>query len=77
MELNDPKNVENLARKQGFDLNSYTELQQQDLKVCDRLLTRNTLKWRTAGAFEGGAMGLLAMVPVAGTPVAMTADILA
>ncbi|MGW6582826.1 EcsC family protein [Streptomyces globisporus] len=76
MELNDPKNVEELARKRGFDIDTFTELRQQDLKVCDRLLSRNTLKWRTTGAFEGGAMGLLAMVPVAGIPAAMTADIL-
>ncbi|MDH6216674.1 EcsC family protein [Streptomyces pseudovenezuelae] len=76
LELNDPKNVEKLARKRGLELDSFIELRQQDLKVCDRLLTANTLRWRTAGAFEGGAMGLLAMVPVAGIPVAMTADIL-
>lgn len=76
MELNDPKNVEKLARKQGLELASFAELRQQDLKLCDRLLSRNTLRWRTAGAFEGGAMGLLAMVPVAGIPVAITADIL-
>jgi EcsC protein family len=76
MELNDPKGVEKLARKRGLELDSFTDLRRQDLKVCDRLLARNTLKWRTAGAFEGGAMGLLAMVPVAGIPVAMTADIL-
>ncbi|MFI6626483.1 EcsC family protein [Streptomyces sp. NPDC050528] len=76
MDLNDPQNVEKLARKQGVELDRFTELRQQDLKVCDRLLSRNTLRWRTAGAFEGGAMGLLAMVPVAGIPVAMTADIL-
>jgi hypothetical protein len=76
LELNDPKSVEKLARKQGLELNSFTELREQDLKVCDRLLTFNTLTWRTAGAFEGGAMGLLAMVPVAGIPVALTADIL-
>jgi hypothetical protein len=76
LELNDPKSVEKLARKRGLDLNSFTELRQHDLKVCDGLLTFNTLKWRTAGAFEGGVMGLLAMVPVAGIPVAMTADIL-
>ncbi|MGW0139064.1 EcsC family protein [Streptomyces calvus] len=76
MDLNDPKNVEELARRRGFDIDCFTELRQQDLQVCDRLLTRNTLKWRTTGAFEGGAMGLLAMVPVAGVPAAMTADIL-
>jgi hypothetical protein len=75
LELNDPKNVEKLARKNGLDISNFTELRQQDLKVCDRLLTRNTLTWRTAGAIEGGAMGLLATVPVAGTLAAMTADI--
>lgn len=76
LELNDPKSVEKLARKRGVELDDFTDLRQQDLKVCDRLLTANTLKWRTAGALEGGAMGLLAMVPVAGIPAAMTADIL-
>ncbi len=76
LELNDPKNVEKLARKRGLELDSFTELRQQDLKFCDRLLTRNSLKWRATGAAEGGAMGLLAMVPVAGIPVALTADIL-
>ncbi|MFI1048971.1 EcsC family protein [Streptomyces griseoruber] len=76
LELNDPGNVEKLARKRGFDIDSFTELRQQDLRVCDRLLTRNTLAWRAVGAVEGGAMGMLAGVPVAGTLVAMTADIL-
>ncbi|MFF2223304.1 EcsC family protein [Streptomyces globisporus] len=76
MELNDPKNVEKLARKRGFDIDALAELRDQDLKVCDRLLSRNTLRWRTTGACEGGAMGLLAMVPVAGIPAAMTANIL-
>lgn len=76
MELNNPKHVEELARKNGLDIGEFSELRQQDLQVCDRLLTRNTLKWRTAYAFEGGAMGLLAMVPVAGIPAALTADIL-
>ncbi|MFD4230086.1 EcsC family protein [Streptomyces sp. NPDC058545] len=76
LDFNDPKNVEKLARKRGFELNSFTELRQQDLKVCDRLLTSNTLRWRAVGAFEGGVMGFLATVPVAGTLVAMTADIL-
>ncbi|MGP3756154.1 EcsC family protein [Streptomyces sp. IBSNAI001] len=76
LELNDPKNVEKIARKRGIELDSFAELRHQDLKFCDRLLTRNTLKWRATGAVEGGAMGVLAMVPVAGIPVAMTADIL-
>ncbi|WP_333766870.1 hypothetical protein [Streptomyces sp. IBSBF 2435] len=75
-ELNDPRSVEKLARKQGFELTSSTEVRQQDLKVCDRLLSRSMLKWRTFGAVEGGAVGMLAGIPVAGTLVAMTADIL-
>ena len=76
LELNDPGSVEKLARKRGLELDSFTDLRRQDLKVCDRLLTHNTLSWRTAGAFEGGGMGLLAMVPVAGLPVAIGADVL-
>ncbi|MFC9670037.1 EcsC family protein [Streptomyces sp. NPDC056949] len=76
LDLNDPKSVEKLARKRGLEVDSFADLREQDLKVCDRLLTSNTLKWRTAGAFEGGVMGVLAMVPVAGIPAAMTADIL-
>ncbi len=75
-ELNDPKNVEKLARKRGLELNSFSELRKQELKFCDRLLSFHTLTWRTVGALEGGAMGVLAMVPVAGIPIALTADIL-
>ncbi|WNB85756.1 EcsC family protein [Cellulomonas sp. ATA003] len=52
-----------------------SELRKVGLKDCDRLLTRQTLKWRTVGALEGGAMGALAMIPVAGLPVSMGADV--
>lgn len=76
VELNSPASVEKLARKQGMDLDSFADLRHQELKFCDRLLNRNTLTWRSAGAFEGGAMGLLAMVPVAGIPLSLTADVL-
>jgi hypothetical protein len=76
LELNDPRAVEKIARKRGLEIGGFNELRTHDLKACDRLLTHNTLTWRTAGALEGGAMGLLAMVPVAGIPIAMTADVL-
>ncbi len=76
LELNDPASVEKLARKRGIELDNFMDLRQQHLRVCDRLLTHHTLTWRTAGAFEGGGMGLLAMVPVAGIPVAIGADVL-
>lgn len=75
VELNDPRSVEKLARKRGVDISHFTELRERDLKSCDRLLTANTLKWRTFGAAEGGAMGVLALVPVAGIPIALTADL--
>lgn len=76
LELNDPKNVEALARKQGLNIETFADLRNADFKACDRLLDRNTLMWRTLGAAEGGAMGALAMVPVAGTITSISADIL-
>ena len=76
LDLNDPKKVEDLARKHGVELDSFAALREQDLKTCDRLLKSNVTKWRTAGAVEGGTMGVLAMVPVAGTIAAISADIL-
>lgn len=77
-ELTDPANVEKLARKHGLEIGDFSELRQQDLKACDRLLARNALTWRTAGALEGGVMGAVAMIPVpiAGIALSMTADVL-
>src|SRR5690606_32491852 len=48
VELNDPARVEALARKRGLQIETFTDLRGHDLKVCDRLLTGNTLRWRTA-----------------------------
>lgn len=76
LELNNPKAVEALARKSGLQIESFEDLRLEDLKVCDRLLAAHTLKWRTVGAVEGGAMGVLALVPVAGIPIAITSDVL-
>ncbi|WP_260855641.1 EcsC family protein [Curtobacterium sp. 9128] len=76
LELNDPKVVVKLAQKRDMQITDFTELSSVDLKSCDRLLSMNTLQWRTAGAAEGAAMGALALVPIAGLPAAITADIL-
>lgn len=73
-ELNDPKTVVKIAQKKGLDIQDVAELRTRDLKDCDRLLARHTLKWRTFGAIEGGGMGALAMVPVAGFPASIAAD---
>lgn len=75
LELNDPETVVKLARKRGLEVDEFDQLSDQDLKSCDRLLALNTLQWRTAGAAEGAAMGALSLVPIAGLPVAITADI--
>lgn len=75
LELNDPNAVVKLARKRDIEVDDFTGLRTQDLKSCDRLLSTNTLQWRTAGAAEGAAMGALALVPIAGLPAAITADI--
>lgn len=75
LELNDPTFVTDLAKKRGVDIEIFDGLRSQDLKTCDRLLGRNTLVWRTTGAAEGAAMGALALVPIAGIPAAITADI--
>ncbi|ALN14489.1 EcsC family protein [Acidipropionibacterium acidipropionici] len=75
LELNDPKSVEKRAQKQGLDIETFVDLRDADLKACDRLLTFDTLTWRSFGALEGGAMGALAMVPVAGLPTSIGADV--
>lgn len=75
MELTDPDKVTELARARGLGIDTFTDLRDADLRDCDRLLTRNTLRWRTAGALEGGAMGALANVPYGGLPVAITLDV--
>lgn len=76
LENNDPATVERLAEAKGLSIESFKDLRRLDLEDCDRLLTRHTLKWRGAGALEGGAMGALAMVPVAGLPVSILGDAL-
>jgi len=75
LELNDPKYVERLALKHGLHIETFADLRDEELKACDRLLTRNTLTWRSAGALEGGAMGALALVPVAGIVASISLDI--
>ena len=76
VELNDPERVVKLARKRGLDIEDVTELSKQELRDCDRVLGRHMLASRTYGSLEGAAMGVLAMVPVVGFPVSVTADVI-
>lgn len=75
-ELNDPAAVIRIAKKNGLDITDIKELKSQDLKTVDRLLTRNTLRWRTLGTLEGGGMGAVALIPVAGLPASLTLDLI-
>lgn len=75
VELHDPSKVVELARSRNLDVHEVVDLKSVALKDCDGLLGRHNLKWRTVGAVEGGTMGALALVPVAGIPVSITADI--
>lgn len=74
MELNDPRTVVKLANKRGVPVEDYRELAERSLEECDRVLARHTLTWRSVGALEGGAMGALALVPIAGLPTSIAAD---
>lgn len=76
VELQDPARVVELAQRHHPAVTSLADVRGLAVKDCDRLLTRHTLKWRTAGMVEGAAMGALALVPIAGMPLAIAADTL-
>ncbi|WP_182111682.1 EcsC family protein [Actinotalea sp. JY-7876] len=76
VELTDPETVVAIAHKHGLNIDTFMALRTVELRDCERLLTRNTLKWRTTGALEGGAMGALALVPVAGIPLSIGLDVI-
>lgn len=74
-ELTDPEKVLEFHRGQGRDVMSLADLRHLDLSEVDEAVRRLVLKWRSFGAAEGAALGALAMVPVMGGAIAITADI--
>jgi hypothetical protein len=74
-ELTDPEKVLEFHRRQGRDVMSLADLRDLDLAEVDEVVRRLVLKWRSFGAAEGAALGALAMVPVMGGAMAITADI--
>jgi hypothetical protein len=74
-ELSDPDKVLDFHRLQGRDVETLKDLRSLDLEQCDELTHRLALRWRTFGAAEGAALGLLATVPVAGAFAALTIDV--
>ncbi|MBM0257597.1 EcsC family protein [Micromonospora sp. 4G55] len=73
-ELSDPEKVLEHHRAAGRDVAKLEDLKALDLKHLDDLSRTMALKWRTSGALQGGAMGVLAMVPFAGGIAAITLD---
>ena len=76
VELTDAERVLSHHRERGRDVASLEDLRQLDLSELDEVTRRLALRWRTLGAAEGGALGLLAFVPVAGGLAAITLDLL-
>lgn len=74
-EAMDPQTVLEHHRAHGHDVSALADLRALDLEALDNFTRRMSLKWRTFGAVEGGALGALAFVPVVGTGVALTADV--
>jgi hypothetical protein len=76
VELTDAERVLRHHRERGRDVASLADLRQLELSELDEVTRRLALRWRTLGAAEGGALGVLAFVPVAGGLAAMTLDVL-
>lgn len=74
-ELTDPEKVLAHHRAKGRDVSSLADLQALDLNDLDEVTRRMVLRWRTTGAAEGGALGVLALVPFAGGLTAITLDV--
>jgi hypothetical protein len=74
-ELMDPETVLAHHRGKGHDVSSLADLRTLDLKHLDDLTHRMALRWRSIGAAEGGALGVLALVPFAGGAAAITLDV--
>lgn len=73
-ELMDPEQVLEHHRAAGRHVARLEDLKGLDLKHLDDFSRSMALKWRTGGALQGGAMGVLAMVPFAGGVAAITLD---
>lgn len=74
IDLMDPEQVLKHHQSAGRAVESLAELKTFDLKDLDDYTRRMARKWRTGGALEGGAMGMLAIVPYAGGVAAVTLD---
>jgi len=75
-ELMDADKVLEHHRAAGRDVSTLEDLKRLDLVHLDDFTRTMALQWRTSGALQGGAMGALAMIPVAGGVAAIGLDML-
>jgi hypothetical protein len=75
VELTNPEFVLRHHQKKGRHVAALNELRTVELEHLDELTRRMTLQWRTLGAAEGGALGTLSLIPVAGGALAIGADL--
>jgi hypothetical protein len=76
-ELMDPEKVLAHHRSAGHDVAELGDIRSLDLEHLDDFTRTMALNWRTRGALQGGAMGALAMMPVAGGVAAIGVDMVA
>jgi hypothetical protein len=76
VELTDADRVLSHHRGRGRNVTSLEDLRHLELSELDEVTRRFSLRWSTLGAAEGGALGALAFVPVAGGLAAITLDVL-
>lgn len=76
VELTDADRVLSHHRERGRNVASLEDLRHLNLSELDEVTHGLELRWRTLGAVEGGALGVLASVPVAGGLAAITLDVL-
>ncbi|MEI5671853.1 MULTISPECIES: EcsC family protein [unclassified Nocardioides] len=74
-ELSDAEKVLAHHRANGHDIETMADLRTLDLEQLDTVTRKLAWRSRLTGAVEGGAMGALTFVPVAGTVAAIGADL--
>lgn len=74
-EFTDVENVVDYHRGKGHDVQTLSDLSNLELEHLDAFTRTLTLRCRAIGLVEGGAMGALTFVPVAGSIAAIGADL--
>lgn len=74
-EFSDPALVYNFHQERGRTVTSRTDLHMLDLEHLDEFTRRFVWQCRTTGVLEGGALGALTFVPVAGSVASIGLDL--